>query len=288
MPNRLLVLFGSSTFPLKVAYRVVIVLVVLGAVFPAIFLLWKAASFGMTDSGVLSGIWSSWVDERHLSAASNSLILGGTVSAILTIGSCVMCLGIRWSGKGPGVPVYLMCFLPMLVPDYVAGVAGRLLFDPSIGLLGGWFGSSLLIGRTSSAFLSAAIVSAKWLPVMFVVVDTSIRSLGREKLFQTELDYGSYLDAARWVFIPQMKNSLVVVACLGFLLGFRQHQLTYELTSGGAGFVAETWSMWNHKVLFEFGDYPTGAAGAILGLALLLVPIMLVRAYSAGLYRHNV
>lgn len=290
MRNRLTRLFGGTALGIGAVYYLLITAAIFAAVFPAGFILWQLSDLGAGGGVSFSAIWASWVDSRHLSASENSILLAGLMSFTLGCGSCFLSLGIRF-GEGEraaGPILYGCCFLPLLIPDYVVGVAGRVALDPTIGLLAHWLPEDILIDRFLALVTTGAVASLKWLPVMFVIVDSSVEALGREKLYQARLDYESFGSAARYVYIPQMKNSIVVVSSLGFLIGFRQQQLAYELTSGGGGFAAETWPTWNHRVLFEFADVSQGASQAIFGLLLLVMPILLIRAFAAGLHRHDV
>jgi ABC-type sugar transport system permease subunit len=101
--------------------------------------------------------------------------------------------------------------------------------------------------------------------------------MGQDELYQARMDYKSFFKAARFVYIPQMKEVLLVIASLGFLIGFRQHELAYELNSGGGGFVAETWSYWNYEVMFGFAKLSHAALESILILIILTIPIQIAR-----------
>lgn len=286
--NCLVRLFGRAAFSVGAAYYLLIAAAVLAAAFPVGFIIWQLPQVGVDRAFDLSSLWSVWTDPRHLSASGNSLLLAGLMSSLLACGACLSSLGVRWGGQGVHPLFYGLCFLPLLIPDYVVGVAGRTVLDPTIGLLSRWLPKDVLIGRFTGLLAIAVVAAVKWIPVMFVIVDSSVEALGREKLYQVRLDYASFKAAARKVYLPQMKNAVIVVASLGFLIGFRQHQLANELTSGGGGFVSETWSIWNHRVLFEFASLPQGAAGAVFGLILLIAPILLIRSFAAGLHEHDV
>jgi ABC-type sugar transport system permease subunit len=112
---------------------------------------------------------------------------------------------------------------------------------------------------------------------MIVLADVSIYSIEQETLFQAKMDFKSFKKSARYVYLPKMKEVLFIIFSIGFLIGFRQHELAYELTSSGGGFTAETWSYWNYREMFEFANIANAAIEAIFILLVLLVPILTIR-----------
>lgn len=219
----------------------------------------------------------SWTDPRNLSAMANSLIVGATVGSTLSLASTLIALAFRWCGLTGNKLIYLLSIVPLIIPDYVFGVAGRVVFDPSIGLLAGVMPETLLINRGSALLLVALVVFIKWLPIMIVFADSAILSMRASALHQTQLDFPSFWRAVRLVYLPELRRTIPIIASLGFLIGFRQHELAYELTSSGGGFDAETWSSWNYRVIFEFAGLARASADGLLALLVLLIPIQVIR-----------
>lgn len=227
-------------------------------------------------SGV-SEIIQYWTDSRHLNATFNSLLLALGTSLVLVAVSTAGALVFRWARLTGHRLIYALSVVPLLIPDYVFGVLGRAVLDPSTGMLSGWVPSTLLINRYSALGAVLGVSLMKWLPVMMVVADSSLLGLGRDVLGQIEMDFSKFRRAATTVYLPEMGSTLLLIAGFGFLIGFRQHELAFELTSGGGGFSAETWSHWNYRVLFSFVDIGRAATEALFGLVVMLIPIMLIR-----------
>jgi len=280
-------LFGKSARWLSIISWIALVLALSQAIIPMIFIVYS----GFIDDNAiknLSDMLEIWKDYRHVQATINSFILSLIVSSVLTIISAVAALVYRWCGLTGNRYIYGISIIPLLIPDQVFGVAGRVVFDPSIGILAGWLPATLLLERFSALSLSSMVTIAKWLPAMIVVADSSILSMGHTTLFQVKMDFTSFLRAIRFVYLPQMKEVLFIIFSLGFLIGFRQHELAYELTSSGGGFAAETWSLWNYREVFEFNYLARAAIESLLILILLLIPILIIRRQAQNLSANEV
>lgn len=285
MINRLQKLYGNSINWLRIVCWLAISLAAAQAILSLFFIIYSGFVSENKIYGI-KGIIDIWSDPRYLHAILNSFYLALVVSVTLTFLSAAVSLIFRWSDLTGNKFIYSLSIIPLLIPDQVFGIVGRMVFDPSIGILGNLFPKSLLINHYSAIGLIGIVTVIKWLPVMIVVSDSSILSMGKDKLFQISMDYSSFLRAVRSVYLPQMKNVLFIIFSLGFLIGFKQHELAYELTSGGGGFVAETWSFWNYRVMFEFNDIARASIESLLVLALLLIPILTIRKQAQNLSKN--
>jgi len=277
-------LFGRAARVLSVLFWATVVLAATSAIFPLLFIIFFGI-FGGQIAGI-SEVIRIWVDSRHLNAVINSLFLAVGTSLLLVALSTAVALVFRWARLTGHRLIYALSVVPFLIPDYVFGVLGRAVLDPSTGLLSGWVSSSLLINRYSALGTVLVVSIVKWLPVMVVVADSSLLGLGRDYLNQIEMDFSKFRSAAATVYLPEMSTTLLVIAGFGFLVGFRQHELAYELTSGGRGFSAETWSHWNYRVLFSFANIGHAATEALFALIVMLIPILLIRR-QAQLLTHD-
>jgi ABC-type sugar transport system permease subunit len=280
--NRIFLLFGQRARLISLIAWSSIILALLGALVPLLFIIYS--SFFEVDSvksiAELIGIIS---DSRHLQAITNSLIIALIASVFLTITSALAALTFKWCNLTGNKLIYSLSIVPLLIPDQVFGIAGRALLDPSIGILSKWMPEDLIINRNSALLVVSIFVVLKWLPAMIVLADVSIYTIEQETLFQTQMDFRSFKKAAWYVYLPEMKEVLFIIGSIGFLIGFRQHELAYELTSSGGGFTAETWSFWNYREMFEFAKIPNAAIEAFFILLLLLIPILIIRKQAQNL-----
>jgi len=78
------------------------------------------------------GLIAEWLDDRNVNAMGNSLAVGFGVAVLLTVISILAALCFRWCNLTGHSTIYMLSILPLTVPDYVFGVAGRVMFDPSV------------------------------------------------------------------------------------------------------------------------------------------------------------
>ena len=271
--NYLVQLYGDSSKFLRLISALAVFLAVLQAVFAFVFIIVTI----ITSNYNFSSLVTILTDNRLLNSVFNSLELAIVTSVAPTLVSATFAFGFHFFNLTGNKIIYSFSIIPLLIPDQIFGIAGRMIFDPSIGLLHNIVPKTLLIDRQSALILVANVTLIKWLPVMIVAMDASILGLGKDKLYQIKMDYPNFFDAIERVLIPNMKEIIVIVLSFGFLIGFRQHELAYELTSSGGGFVAETWSYWNYRVMFEFADISRAAVESLLALLVLLVPILIIK-----------
>jgi ABC-type sugar transport system permease subunit len=269
-------LFGQDAGWITKTAILSVVLAILGAAGPTLFLLFL--SFSPSDASATSYMQMPWTDPRYIDALLNSLGVGIGMTLLLTLGSCCIALVFRRLDLTGNPFIYAVSAIPLLVPDFAFGVAGRMVLDPSVGLLGRFLPPELLIDRIWALSAVIAVATLKWLPVMTVVADASLASIPERQQDQIRIDFSSYLEAIRLVYLPSMTPQLLLIASLSFLIGFRQHELALELTSSGGGFAAELWSSWNYRVIFEFAQLNKAAIDALFVLPLLLGIILFIKA----------
>lgn len=274
--NRIFLLFGKKAKLISIIAWSSICLAFLGAIVPLIFIVYSSFFEGESVKSITEVI-NILKDSRHLQSIANSFFVALIVSASLTLISAGSALTFKWCNLTGNKLVYSLSIIPLLIPDQVFGIAGRVLLDPSIGILSKWMPEDLIINRYSALLVVSIFVVLKWLPVMIAMADISIFTIEQEKIFQTQMDFKSFKKATWYVYLPKMKETLFIIGSIGFLIGFRQHELAYELTSSGGGFTAETWSYWNYREMFEFAKITNAAVEAIFILLLLLVPILIIR-----------
>jgi ABC-type sugar transport system permease subunit len=274
--NQIFLLYGKKARLVSVIAWSSIFLAFLGSIVPFVFIIYSSF-FERNGLKNISEVINTLTDVRHLQPLVNSFFIAIFVSVTVTVTSAATALVFRWCDLTGNRFIYSLSIIPLLIPDQVFGIAGRVLLDPSIGILSKWMPSGLIINRFSALLVVSIFVIFKWLPVMIVFADLSIYSIGQEILFQVKMDFKSFKKSARYVYLPKMKEVLFIIFCLGYLIGFRQHELAYELTSSGGGFNAETWSYWNYREMFEFANIANAAIEAVFILLLLFIPIFIIR-----------
>lgn len=274
--NRIFLLFGRSAKIIEIFALTSIGIAFLGAIFPIIFFAYSIIS-DLNYTGNFNRIIKILLDERHINAIFNSFFIATIFGVLLTFLSGAIALIFRWVKLTGNTFIYGLSVIPLLIPDYVFGIAGRILLDPTIGIMSSVISKSILINKISALFLITICILIKWLPSMIIIADASILLIEQEVKFQIQMDFKSFYKSVLYVYLPEMKKVLLLIGCIGFLIGFRQHELVTELTSSGGGFSAETWSIWNYKELYEFAKITNAVFEAVIVLFLLLIPIIIIK-----------
>lgn len=269
--NNFSVLFGNTKNTIKALSLGGFILSLLGALMPFVFILVFALK-----TVTLTKVSDIIFDSRHLSSLLNSFLLAFFVATVITVLSFFIALLFRKINLTGNRIIYGLAIIPVFIPDQVFGIAGRIIFDPTIGLLSGIY-KSIIIDRYSSLLLVAFFVLLKWLPLMIVLCDAVINSIPKDEYYQTIMDHKSFFKQTKYTYLPNLKSIIILIFSIMFLIGFRQHELSYELTSSGGGFISETWSLWNYKEIFEFVKFGEAAIEALTVLVLLLIPIIVIK-----------
>lgn len=271
--NELKRLFGTN---FKVRFTrilciAVVVLCCIQALAPVSVIAWAFLRTLLAGNG--QHVFEIWGDSRFLAALFNSVLIGISVAFLLGTLTTFFAAMLFWTDLTGNRIFYAICLIPLLIPDYVFGLTGRMVFDPTIGLLNSVVPDSLLVMRSSSLLLIVGLVVLKWLPPLYVLADLRIQGLSDRLRDQIHLDCGSFFSAFKLILGRRLLPISLLIACFGFLTGFRVQELATELTSGGGGLSGETWPVWNYRVLFEFGKLNDGLIESTIVILVLLVPL---------------
>ena len=206
---------------------------------------------------------------------------------MVTFLSLGFALLLKWCEITGNRIIYSLSIISILIPDQVVGIASRITFDPSMGIFASYIPSGVLINRFSAILLIILVTIIKWLPIMIVISDVRMSTLSKSICYQAKMDFSSFYKSCKYVYVPHLKPVFLLLFSINFLIGFKQHELAYELTSSGGGFNAETWSMWNYKEMFEFDKIPNASTEAFFVLLILLIPLSILSRQAKILLRKH-
>jgi multiple sugar transport system permease protein len=273
-------LFGNTKRTIKFLALTSFIISLIGALLPLIFLLMTLIS----DKNIcLNLITEVLEDKRFISSLENSFFLSLLPATLITILSCIAALFFRKIDLTGNKWLYGLAIIPAFIPDQVFGIAGRMILDPTIGLLSEQVAKNLLVGRFYSLLLVTFFLLIKWLPLMIVLCDSMIAAIPSDLYFSSKMDFKSFFLQTRYTYIPHLKEVLVLIFAIMFLIGFRQHELAFELTSSSGGFVSESWSLWNYKQIFSFNQQSKAVIEAISVLILLMIPVLTIKTMAQKL-----
>lgn len=183
----------------------------------------------------------------------------------------------------------LMALLPWVIPDVVAGIIWKWLYNPlngalndvllRLGLLGApvdWLGGRHLP-------LLSVILANVWrgFPFVMLILLAGLQAIPRERYEAASIDGATALQRLRYITLPGLRKMLVVALALDTVWEVRRFGLIQAMTQGGPGNLTEILSTLVYKQYFKFFrfEYASAIAVVMTGV-LLLVSLPYIRMIS--------
>jgi multiple sugar transport system permease protein len=173
----------------------------------------------------------------------------------------------------------LIALLPWVVPDVVAGIIWKWMYDPIYGALNDVL---LKIGviNTPVEWLSnpklalfSVILVNLWRGFPFVML---ILLAGLQAIPRNLYEAGAIDGASKWqlfvhITIPGLKKMIVVALALDIVWEVRRFGLIQAMTQGGPGILTEVLSTYTYKQYFQFFRFEYASAIAVVMTVVLLL-----------------
>jgi multiple sugar transport system permease protein len=168
--------------------------------------------------------------------------------------------------------------LPWAIPTIAVASAFLWLVNPFYGLFN-QLGLSLhlldepisVLGDPRYAIWGITLATAwKGLPLVFIVVFSSLQSLDPQYIEAAKVDGASRRSQLRHVLLPHLRSSIALAAVLSAVYNFALLDLTFLLTGGGPAGTTTTWPLLLYNQAFSALD--TGRAAAV-GVAIFLAGV---------------
>lgn len=187
-------------------------------------------------------------------------------------------------------PVFrLVALLPWVVPDVIAGIIWKWLYNPLNGALNdvllrlGLLAAPLdwLGGRHLP--LVSVILANVWrgFPFVMLILLAGLQAIPRERYEAASIDGATALQRFRYITLPGLRKMLVVSLALDTVWEVRRFGLIQAMTQGGPGTLTEILSTLVYKQYFKFFrfEYASAIAVVMTGV-LLLVSLPYIRMIS--------
>jgi multiple sugar transport system permease protein len=184
--------------------------------------------------------------------------------------------------------------MPWAVASIVAGIFWRFIFDTQFGIANG-----VLIGlgitdqpinwlRETWASVALGIIATAWrsVPLLALLLLAALRTIPSSQYRAARMDGATAWQTFRFVTLPSIRGTLIIVAVLQVIIGLQVFDLLYSLTGGGPG--RDTYVL--SYAIFDkaFRDLSFGYAstltvilfGIIAGFSMLVVGFRLRRRQS--------
>jgi multiple sugar transport system permease protein len=207
-------------------------------------------------------------DQEVLDAIPRTLLFAA-LSTVLTVPLALgTALVINRGFRGAGA--YFMCLLlPWAISSVAAGVFWRYLFDSHFGIINGvLIGFGLITDpinwlQNTGQSIAIATVAQAWrsVPLLAVLILAALKTIPRTLYRAATMDGAGSWNAFRFITLPAIRSTLIVVAILQIIVGLQVFDLLFSLTHGGPG--RSTYVLIYAIYDLAFGSLSLGYASAI-------------------------
>jgi len=183
----------------------------------------------------------------------------------------------------PAKPLFrLIALLPWVVPDVVAGIIWKWMYNPLYGALNDLL---LKIGFISSpvewlsnphlALFSVILVNLwRGFPFVMLILLAGLQAIPQHLYEAAALDGASKRQLFFHITIPGLKKMIVVALALDIVWEVRRFGLIQAMTQGGPGILTEVLSTYTYKQYFQFFRFEYASAiSVVMTIVLLLISL---------------
>lgn len=220
----------------------------------------------------------------------NALFFGVTFLIQTTLG---LFIAVVLNRERPGHAFFQAAFfLPYTLSMVVVGFLWLLLLNPTWGAvaqglravgLGGWVQPWL--GQSSTALITVILVNAwHWLGFPILVYLAALRGIPREFHEAGRVDGAGPWQAFRFITLPLLAPSLIMVTILTFIWDFNAFELVFVMqgASGSPNYSTDLLATLFYRT--AFGDPTTGGEPGLIGVASAIAVLMLVIIGTASFF----
>lgn len=208
----------------------------------------------------------------------NTLYFAGISVLGVTVVGLLMALVLNERSRLQGLGRTAL-IIPWSLSQVVAGITWGWIYNGTFGALNGLLLEAHIIGEYQSWF-TGGLTSFNFIAIAFIwsvspyaalLFLAALQSIPDEVYQAAKVDGAHVWARFRYITLPWLRSSLLVVLVIATLDGFLAFTLIYVLTSGGPGNSTTVLAWWGYATTFTFNDLGRGAAimyllSAILGV----------------------
>ena len=215
-------------------------------------------------------------DSEVLAAIPRTLFFAALSTAITLPLALVTALVLNRGFRGVSI-FFMALLLPWAVASIVAGIFWRAIFDTNHGIVNGVLvGLGLMtepfnwLASTAQA-VGIALVAQSWrsVPLLAVLLLAALKTIPPALYRAAKMDGATSWESFRFITLPAIKNTLIVVGVLQVIIGLQVFDLLYSLTSGGPG--RDTYVLIMAIYDITFGQISLGYGAAITVILFLII-----------------
>jgi len=198
---------------------------------------------------------------------------GLIVESVLGV-SIAMLLNRRF--RGEGVVATLLLF-PMMVAPSIAAVLFTWLFNSQFGIIDvvleaiGLPAVPWLSGRWTAMLVIIISDAWLWIPWFAILVLAALKVQPPSPVEAAKIDGANAWQVFRYVTLPYLSPVLTICMLIRTFDLFRQFDQTWVITMGGPARSTEFFSIYAYKEVFEYTNYGSGNAAALMGAVVMLI-----------------
>jgi multiple sugar transport system permease protein len=183
----------------------------------------------------------------------------------------------------PAKPLFrLIALLPWVVPDVVAGIIWKWMFDPIYGAINdvllkmGMIQSPIeWLSNPTLALFSVILVNLwRGFPFVMLILLAGLQAIPQQLYEAAAIDGATKAQSFFHITIPGLKKMIVVALALDIVWEVRRFGLIQSMTQGGPGVLTEVLSTYTYKQYFQFFRFEYASAiSVVLTVVLLLVSL---------------
>lgn len=224
-------------------------------------------------------------DSEVLAAIPRTIFFAAMSTAVTLPLALVTALALNRGFRG--VSIFFMALLmPWAVASIVAGIFWRFIFDTNFGVVNGLLiGAGLIeepinwLANTVQA-VTIALVAQAWrsVPLLAVLLLAALKTIPESLYRAARMDGATTWECFRYITLPAIKNTLIVVGVLQVIIGLQVFDLLYSLTSGGPGRDTYVLIYAIYTISFEQISLGYGAAITVVLFAIIVAASFLILA----------
>jgi len=168
--------------------------------------------------------------------------------------------------------------LPWTIPDVIAGLIWRFMFEPLSGIINSVLARLHLI-QSPITWLSdvrlalpSVIFAEVWrgYPFVMLLLLAGLQAIPQGLYEAAEIDGASVLKRFWYITLPNLSRIIMIAFSLDFIWECRRFGLVYNMTGGSPGHATEILSLYVYKNYFIFFNFGYAAAIAVILAVVML------------------
>lgn len=179
----------------------------------------------------------------------------------------------------PAKPLFrIIALLPWVVPDVVAGIIWKWMYDPIYGALNdvllkiGLINAPIeWLSNPNLALFSVILVNLwRGFPFVMLILLAGLQAIPQQLYEAAAIDGATRAQSFFHITIPGLKKMIVVALALDIVWEVRRFGLIQAMTRGGPGVLTEVLSTYTYKQYFQFFRFEYASAIAVVMTIVLL------------------